>query len=207
MSSTDRDKWNARYLAGAYADREHPSLLVAKQLPDIVSTQRAASGVDAELRALDLACGAGRNALYLAGFGYRVDAVDISAEALARGETRARKQGLTVSWVEHDLDLGLPRSLGAYDLIVIIRYFDLSLVAAAAERLQPGGYLICEAHLATQEAVIGPRDPSFRAKPGELHAATGALDTVKYWEGLTLDPDGRVAALARLVAWKPLDRR
>lgn len=201
MSTADRDKWDARYRAGAYADRQHPSALVAELVPDIAATQRARG--DAELRALDLACGAGRNALFLAGLGYRVDAVDISAEALARGETKAREHGLAISWFQHDLDLGLPRNVGIYDLIVLIRYLDLSLVAAAAELLRAGGYLVCEAHLVTDETVIGPRDPCFRAQPGELRAAAAALDTVEYWEGLSLDPDGRVAALARLVAWKP----
>jgi tellurite methyltransferase len=203
MSSTDRDKWNVRYRAGAYAERAHPSLLVAETVPDIVSTQRAASGADAELRALDLACGAGRNALFLASLGYRVDALDIAAEALARGAATARSRGLGVSWLEHDLDLGLPRGLRGYDLILIMRYLDLSLVAAAAERLQPGGYLVCEAHLVTRESVIGPRDPTFRVRPGELRTAAAALDTVEYWEGMSTDPDGRAVALARLVAWKP----
>jgi tellurite methyltransferase len=205
MSTTARDKWNVRYRAGAYAERAHPSMLVEEVLPDIVSTQRAAGAAGAELRALDLACGAGRNALFLASLGYRVDALDIASEALARGAAAARSRGLAVSWMEHDLDLGLPRGLRGYDLILIMRYLDLSLVAAAAERLRAGGYLVCEAHLVTRESVIGPRDPTFRVKPGELRDAAAALDTVEYWEGLSTDPDGRAVALARLVAWKPFE--
>jgi tellurite methyltransferase len=208
MSIVDKEKWNLRYRAGAYAERAHPSRLVAEVLPDIVSTQRAASpAADGELRALDLACGAGRNALFLAGLGYRVDALDISIEALGRGAAAARDQGLSIAWLEHDLDLGLPRGLRGYDLILIMRYLDLSLVGAAAERLEPGGYLVCEAHLQTRESVVGPRDPTFRVRPGELRAAAAALDIVEYWEGLSTDPDGRAAALARLVAWKPLTDR
>jgi len=209
MSIVDRDKWNERYRAGAYADRTQPGVLVAEVVPDIVATQRGAGAAPggagaAPLRALDLACGAGRNALFLASLGYQVDALDISAEALSRGADYARSRGVTVSWLEHDLDLGLPRGLWNYDLILIMRYLDLSLVAAAAERLRAGGYLVCEAHLVTQESVIGPRDPTFRVRPGELRDAVAALDVVEYWEGLATDPDGRAVALARLVAWKPL---
>lgn len=200
MSRSDRDKWQARYRAGAYGDRTYPSDLLVEHVPEIVATQRAVAGDGAELRALDVACGAGRNALYLAGLGYQVDALDISAEALARGERAAREQGLRVSWIEHDLDQGLPRRLPDYDLVVVMRYLDLSLVSAAVERLRPGGYLICEAHLASDQPVIGPHDPNFRARPGELRAAAVGLDIAEYWEGETQDPDGRAVALARLVA-------
>lgn len=204
MSDADRDKWNDRYLAGAYADRAHPSVVLTEHVPDIVATQRAAGGGEVELTALDLACGAGRNARYLAGLGYRVDALDIAAQALSRAA--AESGGSPISWIEHDLDLGLPRGLGDYDLIVIIRYLDLSLVAAAAERLRPGGYLICETHLVSDAAVIGPRNPAFRARPGELGAAVPGLDVVEAWEGIVRDPDGREAAVARLIAWRPYPR-
>lgn len=203
MSRYDRDKWQSRYRSGAYAQRTHPSGLVVEHAPEIYATQRATGGEEAELRALDLACGAGRNSLYLANLGYRVDSVDIAAEALARGRRAAEAGKLPISWIEHDLDLGLPRALTDYDLILIIRYLDLSLVASAAERLCPGGYLICEAHLVTSESVIGPHDPSFRVQPGELQRAAPGLDVVEAWEGVGRDPDGRAVALARLVAWRP----
>lgn len=209
MSTTDRDKWDDRYRRGAYARRTHPSVLLAEHAPEIAGTQRAhtpGAGRGGSLAALDLACGAGRNALYLAELGYRVDAVDVSVEALARGARAARRRGLSVAWWRHDLDLGLPRGLGDYDLVVIFRYFDLSLVAAAAERLREGGYLLCETHLLTDESVSGPRNPSFRARPGELRAAAAPLVAVESWEGLARDPDGRTVALARLVAWRPYQR-
>ncbi len=200
MSGSDRDKWEERYRQGAYVDRTHASELLVAHVPEILATQRAVAGDGVPLRALDLACGAGRNALYLAGLGYQVDALDISAEALARGERDGRARGLQISWIEHDLDHGLPRRLPDYDLVVVVRYLDLSLVTAAADRLTPGGCLICEAHLASEQPVIGPRDPNFRARPGELRAAVANLELAEYWEGLTQDPDGRAVALVRLVA-------
>ncbi|MEQ8859791.1 MAG: class I SAM-dependent methyltransferase [Pseudomonadales bacterium] len=200
MSSTDREKWDARYRQGAYSSRTQPSALLTEFVPEILATQRAVSGEASDLRALDLACGAGRNALYLAGLGYAVDALDISAEALRRGQRDAEARGLTISWIAHDLDHGLPRRLPEYDLVVLVRYLDLSLVAAVAEVLRPGGQLICEAHLESDQPVIGPRDSNFRARPGELRGAALGLDIAEYWEGHTQDPDGRAVALVRLVA-------
>ncbi len=199
MSDADRDKWQRRYRDGAYGTRTHPSALVGEHVPGILAIQQARDGGRVP-EALDLACGAGRNAVYLARLGYRVDAVDIAREALERGEQAARAAGVRVSWICRDLDDGLPPGLGPYDLIVIVRYLDLSLVSEAAERLRPGGYLVCESHLETTAAVIGPRDPHFRAAPGALRAAASTLEIVHHWEGLTNDPDGRAVALARLVA-------
>jgi len=86
-----------------------------------------------------------------------------------------------------------------------MRYLDLSLVQAAAQHLRPGGYLVCEVHLVSDEPVIGPRDANFRAWPGELRSAAGDLEIVEFWEGRTKDPDGRDVALARLVACRLLD--
>lgn len=203
MSESDRQKWNDRYREGAYAGRTRPSTLVTEYVPDIYAVHRSVTG-DERPRALDLACGAGRNALYLADLGYQVDALDISSEALARGAGESQARRLPISWVEHDLDLGLPRGLRDYHLAVLMRYLDLSLVTAVAERLCPGGYLVCESHLATSQPVIGPRDPNFRAAPGELLGAVAGLDVAEYWEGYTQDPDGRQVALARLVARRPV---
>ena len=100
----------------------------------------------------------------------------VAAEALSRADDTARRAGLEISWIEHDLDRGLPRRLPDYDLIVVMRYLDLSLVQAAAQRLRPGGYLLCEVHMISDEPVIGPRDANFRARPGELRAVGAGLD-------------------------------
>ena len=89
MSEQDRDKWNARYDDGAYADRDRPSELLTNWIDRI----------DAG-RALDIACGTGRNARYLARRGFRVDALDIAASGLARGRELARSEGLSVNWIE-----------------------------------------------------------------------------------------------------------
>jgi len=201
MSTADREKWNQRFNEGAYEDRTYPSALLEQQVPDILQHQRDVPHQNTRPRALDLACGAGRNAFYLARKGYQVDAVDIAPEALARARKQGR--GSPITWIERDLDDGLPGALRDYDLIVIIRYLDLLLVHSAAERLHRGGFLICEAHLQTNEAVAGPSSKAFRVKPGALREAAGDLEIVMYQEGISEDPDGQRVALAQLVAMRP----
>lgn len=196
MSQADRDKWNARYLAGAYEARTHPSALL-KHWADRLQAAGTAP------RAIDLACGRGRNALFLARRGWHVDAVDISAVALARLRTGAEVEGLPVDCVERDLEpaSGALDMLGnqRYALALSIRYTDITLVEALPRALVPGGHLIAEMHLQTDEPVAGPRSPRFRVAPGELRRAGAALELLHYNEGLVTDPDGRTVALAQLV--------
>jgi 2-polyprenyl-3-methyl-5-hydroxy-6-metoxy-1,4-benzoquinol methylase len=190
VSQAERDKWDARYRAGAYAERPHPTALLAEWL------DRLPRG-----RALDVACGAGRNALFLAEAGHAVDAVDISSAGLERGRVAAGERGVAVSWhcvdLEERSDL-LPR--GPYDLVVWVRYVNAALWPAVVSRLAPGGHVLVEQHLATSAEVVGPTSPAFRLAPGELARAAADLATVHAHEGLIVDPDGRTAAVAQLIA-------
>ena len=193
MSHAERDKWDARYRAGAYSERAHPTALLADWL------DRSPRG-----RALDIACGAGRNALFLAAAGYAVDAVDISAAGLERGRATAAERRLDVSW--HCVDLeerpdALPS--GPYDLIVWVRYVNVALWPAVLSRLAPGGHLLVEQHLVTNAEVVGPTSSAFRLASGELARAAAELVMVYEHEGLIVDPDGRTAALAQLIARRP----
>lgn len=195
MSDTDRQKWETRYREGAYTALSHPSVYLVHAL------QRVNPSVT---KALDIACGAGRNSHWLATLGYQTDAVDISAEALARGRTTAQTQGLeAINWHQLDLDHGLPAPLCGYGLIIMVRYLDITLLRMSASRLLSGGYLLAEVHLQTDQAVAGPSGTDFRAAPGELKAAAAGLDVIEYSESIETDPDGRQVALARLLAKKP----
>ncbi len=85
MSEADRAKWDARYAAGAFSSRPHPSEFL-----------RANLALCPAGRALDIACGAGRNALFLARQGWSVDAIDISQAGLDRARSAA--SGLDIVW-------------------------------------------------------------------------------------------------------------
>jgi SAM-dependent methyltransferase len=190
VSAAERDKWDARYRDGAYGDRTHPSALLAEWLP------RLPRG-----RALDVACGAGRNALFLADHGYAVTALDISSVAIDRGRHAAAERGLTIEWLHADLDDDPARALpdGDFALIVWVRYVHRTLLPHLVARLGAGGVLVCEQHLATDAPVAGPRSAEFRLAPGELSASTQSLRVLHAYEGPVTDPDGRTVALAQLI--------
>ena len=82
MSEAERLEWDRRYTDGEYRPRTWPSPFLEAWL------DRLPKG-----RALDLGCGAGRNALRLAEAGHQVEAVDISASAIQHGEDRGRTPG------------------------------------------------------------------------------------------------------------------
>lgn len=196
MSEADRQRWNQRYREGAYGAREHP----AAWLRDCLERIDSRGG---RMTVLDLACGAGRNALHLATAGHRVYAVDIAGEALERGRRKADRDGLSVHWRERDLDAGLPDDVPQADLVLLIRYLDLGLVRGIRDHLRPGGYLIAEVHLQSDDAdVAGPRNPAFRAAPEALRdaAIAAGLAVVDYSEGRITDPDGRPVCVARVLA-------
>ena len=200
MSQADRDKWNARYLAGAYEARTHPSALLAHWAGRLHVTGPAP-------RAIDLACGSGRNALFLARSGWHVDAVDISTVALGRLQAAADAENLPVNCVERDLEPPSSALDGfeerPYALALSMRYTDIPLIEALPRVLVPGGYLIAEMHLITEKTVAGPRSPRFRVAPGELRKAGSAVELLHYHEGLVTDPDSRTVALAQLVGRLP----
>ena len=190
MSDADRTRWNERYEAGEYAERTWPSALLAAWI------DRLPRG-----RALDVACGRGRNAVYLAANGYAVDAVDISGVALARARERVGAEGAGVNWIETDLDHH-DVGLGAYDVIVVARFLSRPLIPRLVDALRPGGHVLYDHHYITSAPVRGPRSRRFRARPNELLERFRALRILSYEEGIVADPDGSRMALARLVACK-----
>jgi len=203
MSQADRDKWNQRYRDGAYVARKHPSALLVEWLPKLAS----GGGTP---RALDIACGSGRNSVYLARQGWHVCAVDISEVALAQLAATAEQESLDIRCIQRDLEAGEPRvedlaADGPFDLGLVIRYTNLSLISRLSEVLGPGGCLVAESHLMTDPDadVVGPSDQRFRVAPGDLRSAARGLEVVEYHEGIVEDPDRRRAALAQLVARKP----
>lgn len=127
-------------------------------------------------RALDLACGEGRNAVWLARLGWRVTAVDFSARATEKARRLAREHGVDVRVLRADVTEYLPGRAGT-DLAVVL-YLHLParlrarVLARAAEALAPGGVLLVVGHdlLNLTEGVGGPRDPSVLMTPEAVAA-------------------------------------
>jgi tellurite methyltransferase len=191
MSEADRTKWNQRYAEDNYR-KTNPVTLLSDWLPRIPVG-----------RALDVACGAGRNALLLAEADFEVDAIDISAVGLKQLDAKAREGGFRVNCIEHDLDQ--PYAFATdYNLIVVLWYVNLPLIARLCACLAPGGYLVCEEHLRSEQEVIGPGNDDYRVAPGALRTAVSSLELLLYEECIEAIPEGGQLASARVVAARPL---
>lgn len=106
-------------------------------------------------KALEVACGFGRNALYLAAQGFEVVGLDRDAEAVAFCNTEANRRGL--SFTARAVDLEQPHSIpGAeYTLVTCFYYLDRSLVPDMKQALRPGGHLVYETFLIDQHERFG----------------------------------------------------
>jgi SAM-dependent methyltransferase len=147
-------------------------------------------------RALDVACGRGGVAVWLAGRGLSVDAVDVSPVGLAAGARLAAAHGVgdRIRWIEHDLDLGLPSGCsGPYDVVVCQLFRDPARYGDLAAALARGGLLVVSV---LSEVGAGPGP--FRAPPGELRAAFSGLEIL-----LDRESDGEASLLARSHGSRP----
>ena len=188
VTEADREKWDQCYAGGAYEPRTYPSPFLVERLPELPRG-----------RALDLACGAGRNALCLAEAGYEVEAMDISEVAIERARAGARERGLEVDWRVDDLD-GFEPPPGRFDLITVIRYTNREMMERLPGALTEGGILLVEHHFRTPASVGGPTTREFRLAPNELiDIFHGRLRVLFYDERIAPDPDERRMALVRFL--------
>jgi 2-polyprenyl-3-methyl-5-hydroxy-6-metoxy-1,4-benzoquinol methylase len=147
-------------------------------------------------RALDVACGFGGNALYLASQGYRVDAVDVSEVALVQAQAEAARRGVEIRLVQADLTCWwVPSS--CYDLILVFCYLNRSLMPMVATALRPGGLLFQANRNRRYLAVRPDFDPDYLLEPEELRylAQQAGLQVLHYSED---SPDGN--SLSQLIA-------
>lgn len=140
--------------------------------------------------ALDLACGTGRDAVYLATRGWQVTAVDVLPDALERGRALAARYAsgaLPIRWLEADLERDPPAALGPFDLVVMVRYLHRPLLARLTDWLRPGGSFVCECFTTVHRARRGrPARPADVVEPGELRTLLAELTLRRYtedWQG------------------------
>jgi tellurite methyltransferase len=177
------EKWNRRY-GSAEQSIETPSPVVARFAADLVA------GV-----ALDLACGPGRNALYLAERGWRVTAVDGSPIAIAKLRERNIETNAEVDARVADLECGdFEIQPDSYDLICDCYYLQRDLFPNIKTGIRRGGMVIVISHLSD-----APSESATRARPGELRAFFTDWKILHYREGQPDDPYHR-RPVAELVA-------
>ena len=136
----ERTDWDARYAAVDLVWGTEPNRFVAAEL----------GNVEPAGRALDLACGEGRNAIWLASRGWQVTAADFSMVALERGRKLAAERDVELEWVEADVTTFGPEP-SAYALVLIL-YLQVPasdrgrVLDHAAAALAPGGELFMVGH-------------------------------------------------------------
>jgi len=132
---------------------------------------------------LDLAGGAGRNALFLARRGHPVLLVDANAEALRQAGEAASHAGLNVETKRQDLERGLPPGRGSYSGIVISYYVQRSLLASLVQLLIPDGLVLIEGYSRREAVCRGRADSPYYWEEGELLAPPSGLRLLAGGEG------------------------
>ena len=155
-------------------------------------------------RALDLACGAGRNAVWLAERGWAVTGVDFSDVAIENARRLSVERGVEVAWVEADVREWEPAAR-AFDLVVVL-YLQLPaeergpIMRRAAEAVAGGGTMLVVGHDSTNiaEGSGGPQDPRVLFTAAEVAAELEGLDLQKA-ERVLRPVEGRRDAIDALV--------
>jgi SAM-dependent methyltransferase len=190
VMASARERWNERR---AGADLE--------PFPDAASewlTEHLGL-LPSEGRALDVACGDGRNALALARHGLEVDAVDVSDVTIAALLPAAPQRAPGVHPRVVDLERE-PVDRGAYDVVVNFNYLQRDLFGALAGALRPGGWLVFETFGPAHLEQLGRRmNPDYVLGPNELLQAFGDLRVRHFFEGVA-QRGGAPRGVAALVA-------
>lgn len=169
-----REDWNERYAGVESLWAKRPNRFLVAEVGDL-----------APGRALDLACGEGQNAIWLASLGWEVTAVDFSDVAIEKARRRAAEAGLEVAFVCADL-LDFEPEEGVHDLVVVL-YLHFTaperriILPRAARALAPGGVLVVIGHDSTNlgDGVGGPTDPAVLFTPAEIADELPGLEIEK----------------------------
>ncbi|HEX5430452.1 MAG TPA: methyltransferase domain-containing protein [Bryobacteraceae bacterium] len=179
--------WDERYRSGELS-AESPTPLLAET-----------AGALFPGNALDLACGTGRNALWLAEHGWNVTAVDGSTTAIQILRGNAEQRGLQIATHIADLERGEFEIVESrWDLIAICYYLQRDLLEPAKRGLKPGGVLIVIVHIAEP----GEEPTAHRLRPGELRRYFEGWEILHDYEGKPADPAHRRSS-AEIVARRP----
>lgn len=159
----NRAAWDERYSTDELIWKADPNRFLVKE------TEAFEPG-----RALDVACGEGRNSVWLASRGWRVTGVDFSHAGLAKAARLATERGVEVTLVEADVVEWRPPP-ASFDLVIVM-YLHLvaderrQVLANAASALAPGGTLLVVGHDLSnlEEGTGGPQDPALLFSPEDI---------------------------------------
>jgi len=169
-----REDWDRRYSAAENLWSAKPNRFLVAEVEDLPRG-----------RALDLACGEGQNAIWLAGLGWDVVGVDYSEVAISKARARAERDGVALEFIAADLVEYKPEPT-AYDLVLLL-YLHLPpdehrlVLERAAVALAPSGTLLLVGHdlVNLTEGVGGPKDPGLLHTPDEIAGELPGLEIEK----------------------------
>lgn len=180
----DKTRWNYKHRNVPMPMT--PSAIIVKHLNHVT-----------DKRALDIACGIGRNTRYIAELGYTVDAVDLSDYALSQIECSKRIHTIETDLTHYTI------APNHYDLIVNINYLERKLFPSISQGLKSGGVLIFETFIiAHEEGYSNPSNPDFLLEPNELLHEFRDLEVVFYEERDDVNMQGEKVKIASYIGKK-----
>ena len=216
MSRQERTAWDERFRAGDHAGAEpDPFLAKIEEYAELFASvgrtgQKAGTKAGPKAvgpkavgqkagrqKALDLACGAGRNAVYLAERGWDVTACDISLEGLRKAQVLAEERGVRLQLFCQDLEaVRLPAE--RFDLVLCFFYLQRELFPQIKATLRPGGLVVFKTYTTDQLRFPGrPRHALNMLRPQEL------LDAFRDFRVLAYQESVQDRGVAQLIAQKP----
>ena len=192
MSGADRVKWDHIYESSGVDETAKPCLVLSSH-SHLLPTGGAA---------LDLACGRGGNALFLAARGYNTRAWDISAVAIQRLADLARQRGVPLTAQQRDVTADPPEP-ESFDVIVVSRFLDQALAPAICAALKEQGLLFYQTFIREKVSEFGPHNPAYRLDANELLHLFSPLHLICYHEeGCVGDTERGFRNEAMLIAQK-----
>lgn len=188
---SDRKRWDERFRGKEFAFGKEPNPFLKKYIRLLPKG-----------KALDLAAGEGRNAVFLARNGFEVDAVDISRIGLKKAKKLAKEVGVTINTLLADLNL-FQIEKEKYDLIANFYFLSRNLIPKIKKGLKKGGRVLFETYILEQRNIgtEGPKDSKYFLKPNELLRLFKDFRILFYREGIFKE-GGRRKAVASLIAEK-----
>lgn len=183
--------WDERYRS-----RKHAEDFAVEATPLLVETAREQKPG----KALDLACGTGRNAVWLAQHGWRVTAIDGAPAAIEILRVKAAELGIIIDSRAADLQKNeFPIEGSSWDLVAICYYLQRNLFEAAKQGVKPGGVLVAIVHITENDE----QPTESRLSPGELRNYFRGWEILHEYEGKPNDALHR-RAVAEIVAKRPI---
>jgi len=184
-----QQRWNQRWLEKATQEDWQADPWLLRVAPMLVPG-----------RALDVACGMGRNAVYLARKGFSVTAVDFSRVALDLLQAQADKYALDIEVRQIDLEHDPLLPEDPFDLLLNFYYLHRPLLPHLLKTVSPGGMAVFRTFSSAGSFQAGSVAPEMVLRPGELREIFAGWEILLHEEGV--EPSRKGGSLAGIVARK-----